>query len=548
VEKGIHVEKNKLGGRDDVKIQFCGAAGTVTGSCFLVTTGDEKFLVDCGMFQGPKELQQLNYDDFIFDPKEIKFVLLTHAHIDHSGLIPKLFKHGFRGTIYSTKATKELCAVVLPDSGHIQEVEVERKNRKCSRQGLPLLEPIYTVKDAQECQKLFEGYPYEEEVTISPNVKAKFWDAGHMLGSAIIEVFVTENGQEKKLVFSGDIGNIGSPLLEDPTKIPETNYVIMESTYGNRCHLDYEDRLETLARVVNDTLQRGGNLIIPSFAVERTQDMLCYLRQLKNEGAIPRVDIYVDSPMAVEATKVFIDNPDSFDKEIDCLHKGESPEVIFEDPDIHYTLTVEESMALNKIKSGAIIISASGMANAGRVKHHLRHNLWRPECTVLFVGFQAEGTLGRLILEGAEKVRIHGEQVVVKAAIEKIEGFSSHADQTALVNWLGHFEKVPDRVFLVHGEEESLKTLQRVISTELGIEAQIPEYSQICDLVEDICQKPLEFRIPRKPVSDLVTAEAFQTIRNQIHLLSKDPCSDTRSLERLLAQINEVERELSKAV
>lgn len=531
-----------------MKIQFCGAAGTVTGSCFLVMTQEEKFLIDCGMFQGSKELKEHNYSEFLFNPADIQFVLLTHAHIDHSGLIPKLYKHGFQGIVHTTKATKELCAVVLPDSGYIQEMEVERKNRKLARRGLPLLDPIYTVADAQECQRFIKGHMYEKEIVLSPHVRVRFQDAGHILGSAIIEVCIKEDGQEKKLVFSGDLGNINAPLIEDPAEIKKADYVIMESTYGNRYHIDTENKLDALARVVKNTHKRGGNLVIPSFAVERTQDLVYDLKHLKEEGQIPPMEIYIDSPMAVQATQVFINNPDYFDDEATYKMKGEDARAIFEGPDIHYILSVEESLALNKKKGGAIIISASGMADAGRIKHHLKHNLWRSECTVLFVGYQAEGTLGRRILDGEKKVAIHGEEVAVKAAIERIDGFSAHADQKGLLDWLSNFRTKPDRVFLVHGEEDSLLTLQRVICSELGFKTQIAGYGSVYDLSHDAVLTPFVAQAPAKYVAAFDTADAFKSIKEQILNLAKLPGKDMRALQRLMAQLSEIEREINKAV
>ncbi|QNB45815.1 MBL fold metallo-hydrolase [Thermanaerosceptrum fracticalcis] len=530
-------------------IQFYGAAGTVTGSCFLITTKNERFLVDCGMFQGSKELKENNYKDFPFNPSEIDFVVLTHAHIDHSGLIPKLYKKGFQGLVHTTKATRELCAVVLPDSGHIQEMEVERKNRKFLRMGYSLIEPIYTVKDAETCLQNFKGYHYEEMIEITPNVKVRFQDAGHILGSALIEVYLTEDGISKKIVFSGDIGNINQPIVDDPTVIREADIIVMESTYGNRYHLEAEDRLEILTRVVKNTMKKGGNLIIPAFAVERTQDLIYHLMELKDKGVLPELNIYIDSPMAVEATEVFTRNPQFFDEEALAIFQKKGGQNLFTGEGIHYVRTAEESMQLNKIKSGAVIISASGMAEAGRIKHHLKHNLWRPECTVLFVGYQAEGTLGRRILDGEKKVKIHGEEVAVKADIVRIDGFSAHADQKGLVEWLKGFQKTPDKVFLVHGEEDALNTLQRVILSETGIRAEIPHYGARYDIASDTMANEdtnIFKAIPATTSQELL--HAFNTIKRRIEELAKMPEKDTRLLQRLLAQVHEVEREINKAV
>ncbi len=529
-----------------MKIQFFGAAETVTGSCFMVTTEQEKFLVDCGLFQGSKDLKERNYGDFAFNPAEVDFILLTHAHVDHCGLIPKAYKHGFAGKIYTTIATKELCGVVLPDSAHIQEMEVERKNRKLARSGAELLEPIYTVNDAKECLKRFIGQKYEEEIVITPNVTVRFEDAGHILGSAIIEVFIKEAGEEKKLVFTGDIGNINQPIIDDPTIIKQADVVVMESTYGNRYHIEAENKLETLARIVKTTQKKGGNLVIPSFAVERTQDLIFHLQVMMKEGVIDPVDIYIDSPMAVEATKVFLDNPEFFTDEVFCNISDAECREYFEGPHINYVTAVEGSIALNKIK-GAIIISASGMADAGRIKHHLKHNLWRRESTVLFVGYQAQGTLGRRILEGEKKVRIHGEEIAVKADIFRIDGFSSHADQRALVEWVNNFEKKPSHLFLVHGEGEALSTLQRVIEQEAGIAAKIAEYQAEYEIEDGVAAKVKEPVTVKESLVMPELADSFRNIQEKIRDMANMPGKDVRKLQYLLAQLNEIERELNRA-
>lgn len=531
-----------------MKIQFLGAAGTVTGSCFMLFNENIRFLVDCGMFQGSKEIKERNYGSFPFNPGEIDFVLLTHAHVDHCGLIPKLYKKGFRGPIYTTVATKELCHVVLPDSAYIQETEVERKNRKYKRSGLDLLEPIYTVKDANACLKLFVGCSYEEEIEVAPGIKVRFRDAGHILGSAIIEVCVTEEGIEEKFVFSGDIGNINQPIIDDPTIIKRADVLVMESTYGNRYHLRADNKLDELVSVVKSTMKKGGNLIIPSFAVERTQDLIFYLSMLQQEGKLPALDIYIDSPMAVEATKVFLDNHEFCTDEVFACLSGQEARKYFEGPNVHYVVSTEESIALNKIQGGAIIISASGMADAGRIKHHLKHNLWRPESTVLFVGYQAEGTLGRRILDGEKKVRIHGEEIAVKAEIRRIEGFSAHADQKGLIEWLKGFKTKPGKIFLTHGEESSLATLQRVIASELGINAHIPVLGALYDLSLDDESVEMLPTVAKAVAGEEMTeiSPAFEAIKEKIENLAKMPGKDLRLLQRLLAQVNEIEREMSK--
>jgi len=529
-----------------MKIQYCGAAGTVTGSCYLISTAKTKFLLDCGMFQGSQELKERNYGSFLFLPGEIDFVLLSHAHVDHCGLLPKLYKLGFKGLVHTSKATKELCSVVLPDSGHIQEMEVERKNRKLARKGEPLLNPIYTADEARSSLNYFADHNYSEQFEPAPGIKVRFLDAGHILGSAIIEIITEDDGRSTKIIFSGDLGNINQPIIENPTIIDEADVLIMESTYGNRYHLETENKNEILARIINKTHKKGGNLVIPSFAVERTQDLLYDLKLLLGQGKIPPLDIYIDSPMAVEATKVFINNPEYFDRETKALLRGNGASSIFEGPKVNFVLSAEESMALNKIKSGAIIISASGMADAGRIKHHLKHNLWRKESTVLFVGYQAEGTLGRKILDGEKKVRIHGEEVAVKADIEVIDGYSAHADQKGLVDWLGSFKKKPGIVFLVHGEEDALTTLQRVISSQYGLKVEIPRYGQLYDLASGLTEAvQIEHAAPQAAAAKNI-ADAIMILRESIHEKAKAPDRDVRTLQRLLAQVSEIERELVK--
>lgn len=529
-------------------IQFLGGAQTVTGSCYLVKTEQSTFLVDCGMFQGSKALKENNYSPFSFEPNDIDFVVITHAHVDHCGLLPKLYKQGFRGPTYCTKSTKELCAVVLPDSGYIQESEVERKNRKLARKNEPLLEPIYTADDARDCLQYLEGTIYGDFVQVADHVRLRFQNAGHILGAAMAELFVWENEKETKLVFSGDIGNIGQSIVADPTLISEADFVIMESTYGNRYHINYENRIERLADVVNKAMKKGGNLVIPSFAVERTQDMVYNLKILKDEGKIPQVDIYIDSPMAVEATKVFINNPQIFDDEAKALMEGKHAESLFDDERIHYVMSPEESMAINNIKKGAVIISASGMAEAGRIKHHLKHNLWRPESTVLFVGYQAEGTLGRRILEGEKLVRIHGEEVAVKADIEEILDFSAHADQKGLINWLAGFNKKrPQQVFLVHGEAEAIETLETQIVSQLGLPVMAPEMGVEYDL--DKIKPEIIKRVVTVSEERILAAEvdeALDVLKKQVVRIAKEPGKDRRVLEKLLAKIHEIEDEMSR--
>ncbi|MDA8093805.1 MAG: MBL fold metallo-hydrolase [Betaproteobacteria bacterium] len=460
-----------------MKLKFMGAAREVTGSCYLVQTEGTRFLVDCGMFQGGREATQKNQKAFDFDPRDIEFVLLTHAHIDHSGLLPRLVAQGFEGPIYTTHATAELLAVMLPDSAHIQEKEAEHVNlerRRFRRRLRYETAPLYTVAQAQASLRRLKTVDYGEDVHPQPSIRARFQDAGHILGSAIIELWVTEGGRTTKLVFSGDLGQPGHPIVKDPTPIEAADVLLVESTYGNRLHKGMGETLDELALAVNDTLHRkGGNLIIPSFAVGRTQDILYLLTALIHQGKI-RDDfpIYVDSPMAVAATEIVLRHFELLDREGRQL--VEWGQATRGRPRIHFVQEVEESIALNDIRGGAVIISASGMCDAGRIKHHLRYNLGRPECSVLFTGFQAVGTLGRRIVEGAKVVRIFREEIPVRADIYTVGGLSAHADQAALLGWLKQFAAPPRQTFVIHGEEGTAMAFADKVRTDLGWKVEVP--------------------------------------------------------------------------
>lgn len=475
-----------------MKISFYGAAETVTGSCYMLDTGTYKFLIDCGMFQGSKAVKERNYSSFPFDPVEIDFMILTHAHIDHCGLIPKLYKLGFQGPVYATTATAELCTAVLPDSGFIQEMEVERKNRKNQRSGLPLLEPIYTAQDAQDCLQHFIGVHYEEFWEVRPGITLRFRDAGHILGSAIVELWLETKEGTTKFVFSGDLGAVDRPLANDPTVIEHTHYLVVESTYGDRLHKVAGNRREALAKVIKDTFRRGGNVIIPAFAIERTQDLLYNLHLLIKEKKIDGQNIYIDSPLAITATEIFCRNQHLFDEDYKQLRRTSQGNCPLYLPGLQISRTAEESMALNKIKEGAIIISASGMADAGRIKHHLKHNLWRPESTVVFIGYQAQGTLGRRLIDGEKTVRIHGEQIQVRAQIVNLEGFSAHADQAQILNWISYFKEPPQKIFVTHGEPDSAQHLARVLKEKFNTEVIVPKYLEQYDLVTPWKTAPVE--------------------------------------------------------
>jgi len=465
-----------------VKISFLGATKIVTGSNFLIETKNTKFLIDCGMFQGNKSINRMNYDPFGFDPKEIDFMVLSHAHIDHSGRIPKLIKEGFNGDIYCTKATADLCSIMLPDSGHIQEMENEWDNRKRKRSGEKLREPLYTVREAEESLRYFRPVLYDQKIEVNEEIALRFRDAGHILGSSIIELWIKEDNKEAKLVFSGDLGRKDRPILRDPSLIEETDYLIIESTYGNKLHPPSKDDAKKLISIINTTARRGGNVVIPSFAVERAQDIIYelnkyYTEYIKNEDQVfLKVPVYIDSPLTVSATEIFLRNPDCFDEESLKLVKiGNNP---LDFPNLKFTKTTEESKQLNITKESKVIISASGMCTAGRIKHHLKHNLWRRESSIVFVGYQAEGTLGRRIKEGEKVVKIFGEEIRVNAEIYSLEGFSGHADRDGLMWWMRSFKNRPKKIFIVHGEEEATKEISKRIEEEFKIKVYIPELGE----------------------------------------------------------------------
>ena len=470
-----------------MNITFLGAAKSVTGSNFLVEGAGKRFLVDCGMYQGKAALEMENSEEFLYNVSEIDFMLLTHAHIDHSGRIPKLYNEGYRGPIYAHRATVDLCSIMLPDSGHIQETEVEWKNRKRLRAGLEPLPPLYTAEEAAKCLEIFKPVEYDQIIDVADNIQVRYNDAGHMLGSSIIEIWVTENGKTEKIVFTGDLGNNDIPLLDSPTMIEDADYLVMESTYGSRLHMRNDDKAKIFLDVVSETLDHGGRVVIPSFAVGRTQEILYEIDKIKDSHKddeefqrkyqqLMKTPVFVDSPLAISATEVFKKNTDLFEEEVqEKLRHGDHP---LEFPGLQFTRTADESKALNETYYPSIIISASGMCDIGRIKHHLKHNLWNPSSTILFVGYQAPGTLGRSIVDGADKVKIFGEEISVNARIEYIEGYSGHADQEWLLNFVYSFIKKPKHIFLVHGEEESEEVLKGLIEKNTQIPVTIPSFGE----------------------------------------------------------------------
>ena len=542
-----------------MKITFLGAAKTVTGSNFLVEAAGKKFLVDCGMYQGKATEEKENSDPFRFNVNEIDFMLLTHAHIDHSGRIPKLYNEGYRNPIIATKATCDLCTIMLPDSGHIQEMEIEWKNKKRKREGKEPLPPLYTAEEATKSLELFRRVKYDEIIDIDENIKVRFNDAGHMLGSSIIEVWVNENGKTEKAVFTGDLGNNDIPLLASPTMIESADYLVMESTYGSRLHMRNDDKAGLFLNIVSETLNNGGTVVIPSFAVGRTQEIVYEINKLKEKRndeefkqkyrTLMNVPVFVDSPLAISATEIFRENMDLFDDDVkEAMKKGDNP---LEFPGLQFTRTAEESKALNEMDKPAIIISASGMCEVGRIKHHLKHNLWNPKSTILFVGYQAPGTLGSRLVNGEKKVKIFGEEISVNARIEYIEGYSGHADQEWLLNFIYSFIKKPKHIFLVHGEEDSQIVLRDKILETTNIPVTIPDFGETYELSDEIkMTNKLELTTRYKPLR-MEVLERMQKLKDEVEDMTeivKDEILTENAKDAEVASINERIKELEKQI
>ena len=546
-----------------MKITFLGATKMVTGSNFLVEGAGKKFLVDCGMYQGSNNEEMKNHEPFDFNVNEIDFVLLTHAHIDHSGRIPKLYVDGYRGPVISTKATADLCSIMLPDSGHIQEQEITWRNKKRIREGKNPLLPLYTAQDAINTMEIFKPVDYDEIVEIDPNIHVRFNDAGHMLGSAIIEIWVTEDGKQTKAVFTGDLGNNDIPLLSSPTMIDNADYLVMESTYGSRLHLRNDDKATLFLNIVSETLNKGGTVVIPSFAVGRTQEILYELNGLKEKRddeefkkkyqTLMSAPVYVDSPLAISATEIFRKNANLFDEETQKLiQSGDNP---LEFPGLQFTRTADESKELNEKKEASIIISASGMCEVGRIKHHLKHHLWEPNSTILFVGYQAPGTLGRRLVEGEKKVKIFGEEIAVNARIEYIEGYSGHADQEWLLNFIYSFITKPKHIFLVHGEPESQEVLKGKILETVGIPVTIPDYGQTYTLSDQLTMEQTVKRVTTDIIERKDVLDKIRTLKSELddmeNIVKEDYLNNQandNSIHLLKLRLNEIEEQIVKIV
>lgn len=533
-----------------MKLMFLGADHEVTGSCHYIEACGKSILLDCGMEQGRDTYEN---QEIPVSAADVDYIFLSHAHIDHSGLIPLLYKNGFAGKIYATDATCDLCRIMLLDSAHIQEFEAQWRNRKAKRAGTPPFEPLYTTEEATAVMEHFVPCDYMEMVEVDEGIRLRFTDVGHLLGSSSMEIWLTENGVTKKIVFSGDIGNTNQPIIHDPRYTAEADYVIMESTYGDRFHGSHPDYVSELAREIQETLDAGGNLIIPSFAVGRTQEMLYFIREIKEKGLVKNhanFPVYVDSPLAIEATKIFMENRiDCFDAEAMALVKaGINP---LEFPGLHLAVTAEDSTAINFDRTPKVIISASGMCEAGRIRHHLKHNLWRPECTILFVGYQAIGTLGRNIVEGAPEVRLFGETIEVNARIRQLAGVSGHADKKGLLNWIHHFTEKPQKVFVVHGEDQVCEDFRKCLAEEYGFRADAP-YSGACYDLASGALISAGVKIPvipkayphAKAASEggkramYLSAQLDEAGKRLLRIIGQNKGGANRDMEKLLKQIN----------
>ena len=521
-----------------MKLSFFGADQCVTGSCHCLEVGGKRILIDCGLQQGRDEVDNRSLP---FAPGSIDYVLITHAHIDHSGRVPMLIKNGFQGRILTTRLTAQLMSIMLQDSAHIQESDAEYKNRKNRRAGRPEEEPLYTVADAQRVPEFIDTCEYGQPVHLCDGVDAVFIDAGHLLGSASIRLTLTEGGQTRTIVFSGDIGNVDQPIIRDPQFFTGADYVVMESTYGDRNHTEVWSYTGQLAQIIDETLGKGGNVVIPSFAVGRTQELLYFIREIKDQGlvtSVPNFPVYVDSPLAKSATTIFCgDLRDYLDE--DALELVKDGTHMFNFPGLHLTETVDESKSLNEDHTPKVIISASGMCDAGRIRHHLKHNLWRPECTVVFVGYQAEGSLGRRLLNGVGSVKLFGEEIAVRARIVNFHGLSSHADRDGLRRWIEHFSPRPRQVFVVHGDQEVTEVYANTLR-EKGLAAHAPNYEEVYDLLDNQMLSP---GLPpeKKPEPASGGSPAYQRLedvgRRLMEVIAHNKGGTTKDLGRFADQL-----------
>lgn len=523
-----------------MRLIFIGADHEVTGSCHVLEVCGRYILVDCGMEQGTDDFETAELPMNIAD---IDYVLLTHAHIDHSGMLPLLYARGFRGDVIATPATVDLCDIMLKDSAHIQMTEAEWKNRKGQRAGKEPVVPIYDMNDAEGVLEHFVSCDYDKVMELCEGVKVKFSDAGHLLGSASIEVWINEDGEERKIVFSGDIGNLNRPIIKDPSYINDADYVVMESTYGDRYHNADVDYVSELAGICQRTFDRGGNVVIPAFAVGRTQEMLYYFRKIKEEGLIKghSFEVYVDSPLAVEATQIFNENiAECFDEEaMDLVRNGINP---LRFPGLTLSITSNDSIAINSDNKPKVIISASGMCEAGRIRHHLKHNLWRKECTVVFVGYQANGTLGRMLLEGASEVKLFGETIEVMAEIVKLEGVSGHADKAGLIKWITSFDNRLKQVFVVHGEDEVSTGFAKCLCDEYGLNAVAPYSGAEFDMISGRFVKEGERILKAKKPVQRKANDVFERLlaagRRLLTVIKHNEGGANKDLAKFADQIN----------
>ncbi|NLT58171.1 MAG: MBL fold metallo-hydrolase [Clostridiales bacterium] len=524
-----------------MKLTFYGAARTVTGSCHCLEACGRRILIDCGLQQGSGEIDNA---ELPFHPGELDLVILTHAHIDHSGRVPLLYKRGYEGRVITTHLTKQLLAIMLMDSAHIQESEAEWANQKGKRAGRPVEEPLYTQADALVALEQIDGVAYGERIPLFEGIELNMVDAGHLLGSAFVELFVEEAGERRKLVFSGDIGNLDQPIIRDPSMIDEADYVVMESTYGTRLHEGEGDYTKALAEVLDETFERGGNVIIPAFAVGRTQELLYFLREIKLRGlvrSLPDFPVYVDSPLARQATQIFAgDLTGCLDQEArDLLASGSA---LMNFPGLCLCESVEESKWLNQDPNPKVVISASGMCDAGRIRHHLKHNLWRPECAIVFVGFQAEGSFGRHLLSGAERVRMFGEEIRVAARIVNLPGMSSHADRDFLLKWARHFSPTPRHIFVVHGEEQGAEALAAELN-RYGIPAHAPFYLEEFDLIRNLVSSPgipLPAKARKSAHESQAYAELLGSAEQLLELVKTSRQGANRELRAMNRQLTEL--------